>query len=53
MKKSELTSPPWNQTLFQLLLSLNKDNEHKLAEKKPYGRLTWCLILLLPATINW
>lgn len=35
MKKSELTSPPWNQTLFQLLLSLNKDNEHKLAEKNP------------------
>lgn len=33
MQKSELTSPLWNQALFQLLLSLNKNNEHKLVEK--------------------
>lgn len=33
MKKSELTSPLCNQTLFQLLLSLNENIEHKLAAK--------------------
>lgn len=35
MKKSKLTNPPWNQPLFQLLLSLNENNEPNLAGKTP------------------